>query len=81
MNNIPFVISLIILIGLNIWITIAPPSFIRKFLGLTLLDPKNDISLFRINIVGIAIFFFLLSVVVEVNKAIDILELFKEENY
>lgn len=67
LNNLPFVVSLIILTAANVWITVAPPEFVRKFLGMKLLDPKNSFSMFRLNIVGIAVFFFLLSVLIEVK--------------
>jgi cation-transporting P-type ATPase 13A2 len=65
-SNLLLVIVFIILTTINIWVTVIPPVFVIKFLQMKLLDPKNVFSFFRLNIVGIALLFFVLSILIEV---------------
>ena len=64
--NFLLIIVFVILTAINIWVTVTPPDFVINFLQMKLLDPNNAFSFFRLNIVGLALFFFVLSILIEV---------------
>lgn len=64
-KNAEFTVSLLTLTAINIWVTVTPPETLRNAMQLVYLDPQNQISVFRISYVFIALLFFLLSYAIE----------------
>jgi predicted P-type ATPase len=75
-DNFMFIFVITAFTAFNIWITVAPLEFMKKLLTLETLDPMNEVSLFRLTLVGIALLFFISSYFVEVSLLLLLLFFF-----
>ena len=77
-QNGAFLLSLVILTALNIWLTVAPLDIMIRAMDMRLLDPRKDVSLFRISYVGLGALFFVVSYAIEVRNAWPVTKLNKK---